>query len=131
MPYIKGKKLRALAQFGEKRFKNYEDIPTFKELGYDVVCSSWFGLLAPKGTPVPIAEKLQILVKQVTSDPSFRELLEKAGDQVSYADAETTKQVCKRNTISFTRLWKNRRRKKSNRICPHESIIDDENQEKC
>lgn len=104
LPYIKGKKLRALAQFGERRFKNYEDIPTFKELGYDVVCSSWFGLLAPRGTPAPIVEKLQILVKQVTNDPSFREPMEKAGDQVNYGDPDTTKKGLQEEYEKFSKI---------------------------
>jgi tripartite-type tricarboxylate transporter receptor subunit TctC len=112
LPYIKGKKLRALAQFGEKRFKNYEDIPTFKELGYDVVCSSWFGLLAPKGTPALIAEKLQSLVKQVTSDPSFRDPLEKAGDLVSYADPDTTKKGLQEEYNKFYKIMEKQEKEK-------------------
>jgi tripartite-type tricarboxylate transporter receptor subunit TctC len=88
---IKAKQLRALAQFGEKRYVNYEDVPTFKELGYDVVYSAWFGLSAQKETPSPIVEKLRNLVKQVSSDPAFMDVIDKVGDQVNYADAETTK----------------------------------------
>jgi len=48
LPKIKAKQVRALAQFGEKRVKDYEDIPTFKELGYNIVYTSWMGLLAAK-----------------------------------------------------------------------------------
>ncbi len=88
---IKAKQLRALAQFGEKRYINYEEVPTFKELGYNVVYSAWFGLLAPKDTPPSVVEKLRNLVKQVTSDPAFIDVIDKVGDQVNYADAETTK----------------------------------------
>jgi tripartite-type tricarboxylate transporter receptor subunit TctC len=112
LPYIKGKKLRALAQFGEKRFKNYEDIPTFKELGYNVVCSSWFGLLAPKGTPDPIIERWRLLVKQVTSDPTFMDSLEKVGDQVNYADAETMKRVWKEEYSKFYKVMEQQEKEK-------------------
>jgi tripartite-type tricarboxylate transporter receptor subunit TctC len=91
LPKIKAKQLRVLATFAEKRFKNYEDVPTLKELGYNVFHSSWVGMVAPKGTPAPIVEKLRTLVKQVTSDPAFVDVIEKAGDEVDYADAETTR----------------------------------------
>jgi tripartite-type tricarboxylate transporter receptor subunit TctC len=91
LPKIKAKQLRVLAQFGEKRIKNYEDVPTFKELGYNVVHSSWVGLVAPKGTPAPIVEKLRAVVRDVTQDPAFVDIIEKAGDEVAYADAEKTK----------------------------------------
>jgi tripartite-type tricarboxylate transporter receptor subunit TctC len=93
LPKIKAKQLRVLASFSEQRLKNYEDVPTFKELGYNVFHSSWVGMVAPKGTPAPIVEKLRMLVKQVTSDPAFVDVIEKAGDEVDYADAETTRKA--------------------------------------
>jgi tripartite-type tricarboxylate transporter receptor subunit TctC len=93
LPKIKAKQLRVLASFSESRLKNYEDVPTFKELGYNVFHSSWVGMVAPKGTPAPIVERLRTLVKQVTSDPAFVDVIEKAGDEVDYADSETTRKA--------------------------------------
>lgn len=93
LPKIKARQLRVLASFSENRLKNYEDVPTFKELGYNVFHSSWVGMVAPKGTPAPIVERLRTLVKQVTSDPAFVDVIEKAGDEVDYADAETTRKA--------------------------------------
>ncbi len=93
LPKIKAKQLRVLASFSESRLKNYEEVPTFKELGYNVFHSSWVGMVAPKGTPAPIVERLRALVKQVTSDPVFVDVIEKAGDEVDYADAETTRKA--------------------------------------
>lgn len=93
LPKIKAKQLRVLASFSENRLKNYEDVPTFKELGYNVFHSSWVGMVAPKGTPAPIVERLRTLVKQVSVDPTFVDVIEKAGDEVAYADAETTRKA--------------------------------------
>jgi tripartite-type tricarboxylate transporter receptor subunit TctC len=95
LPKIKAKQLRALAAFSDSRLKNYEEIPTLKELGYNVFHSSWVGLVAPKGTPAPIVEKLRTVVKQITADPAFREVIEKAGDEVNYADPESTQKAWK------------------------------------
>jgi len=90
LPKVKAKQLRALACFGEKRIKNYEDVPTFKELGYEgVLYTSWVGLLAPKGIPAPILAKLREATQKAVHDPLFNAVIEKAGDQVRYADAET------------------------------------------
>jgi tripartite-type tricarboxylate transporter receptor subunit TctC len=91
LPLIKAKQLRALSQFGEKRVKYYEDVPTMKELGYNVVYGAWVGLVAPKGTPAPILESLRKLVRDVAHDPAFVNIIENAGDQVDYADPETLK----------------------------------------
>ena len=57
--HIKAGKLRALACFSEKRAASLPDVPTMKELGYDVEFGLWVGLFAPKGTPEAIVSKLR------------------------------------------------------------------------
>ena len=51
LPHIKAGKLRALASFGGTRSKTLPDVPTLRELGYDVEYYLWVGIFAPKGTP--------------------------------------------------------------------------------
>jgi tripartite-type tricarboxylate transporter receptor subunit TctC len=59
VPIHNNKQARMLAVTGEKRTAVLPDIPTFKELGYpDIVAEVAFYLLAPKGTPQPLVEKL-------------------------------------------------------------------------
>ena len=48
---IKAGKLRALACFSPKRAASLPDVPTLKELGYDVEFSLWVGVFAPVKTP--------------------------------------------------------------------------------
>ena len=48
---MKAGKARALASFGAKRAPAHPDVPTMKELGYDIEFYLWVGLFAPKGTP--------------------------------------------------------------------------------
>ncbi len=50
LPHIKSGKLRPLATFGATRSKLLPDVPTLKELGYDVEYYLWVGIFAPKGT---------------------------------------------------------------------------------
>lgn len=89
---VKSQQSRAYANFGHKRIKNFEDIPTFIELGYpNITFYSWYGWIAHKDTPAPIVEKLTKLVKDVTHDPAFISMMEKSGDIVDYADPETLK----------------------------------------
>ena len=54
LQHIKAGKLRPLASFGGKRSKALPDVPTLKELGYDVEYYLWVGIFAPKGTPANI-----------------------------------------------------------------------------
>ena len=55
---MKAGKLRALACYGAKRAASAPDVPTLKELGYDVEFSLWVGVFAPKGTPTPVIDVL-------------------------------------------------------------------------
>ena len=54
LQYIKAGKLRPFASFGGKRSKALPDVPTLKELGYDLEYYLWVGLFAPKATPADI-----------------------------------------------------------------------------
>jgi len=40
--------LRPIAVYEKERLREFPDVPTFSELGYPVVCSNWYGILAPK-----------------------------------------------------------------------------------
>ena len=50
-------KIRALAITGTKRSPYLPDVPTYKELGYDIEAVGWYALYAPAGTPRPIIER--------------------------------------------------------------------------
>ena len=63
-----------LAVTGEKRTAVLPDVPTFKELGYpDMVAEVAFYLLAPKGTPQPIVDKLYRAADKALQSPKTKE----------------------------------------------------------
>lgn len=65
-PHFKDGKVKVLALSAAKRFSAYPDVPTFTQLGYpNVSVSQWFGVLAPKGTPQPIADKLSKEIAEI------------------------------------------------------------------
>jgi len=84
---MKAGKLRALAQFGEKRASSAPDVPTLKELGYDVEFSLWVGVFAPKGTPDEAVKVLRENIKKVATGDQFRTAIKNIGDEVAYLDA--------------------------------------------
>lgn len=73
-------KLRMLAVFSDDRLTNYPDVPTAKELGYDVTVEVNKGISGPAGIPDEIAKKIHDAVLQTMSDPDFIELVKKSGD---------------------------------------------------
>src|SRR4051812_3786617 len=83
---MKAGKLRALAQFGDKRAASAPDVPTLKELGYDVEFSLWVGLFAPKGTAMPVVERLRVETKKAVATEQFKTAIHNIGDEVAYLD---------------------------------------------
>ena len=87
IPHIKAGKLRPLAGWGAKRVAALPDLPTFKELGYDIKFYIWAGMLAPTGTPEPILKKLRDTVRQAVQDPDFKSAMAKLETPIAYLDA--------------------------------------------
>ncbi len=86
--HIEAGKLKVLAVMAEGRVKSFENIPTFKERGYDLVLTAFRGIAAPKGTPQEVVAKLREALKKVGEDAEFKSLIEKQGLTFSYADAD-------------------------------------------
>lgn len=66
-------KTRILAIATETRLPEWPEVPTFKELGYDVVFDVWQGIVARKGTPAEVVAKLESAMKKVAEMPGYRE----------------------------------------------------------
>ncbi len=58
IPHVKAGTLRMLGVATTERVKEWPDMPTFKELGYDFVTFTLSGIVGPSGIPAPIAQKL-------------------------------------------------------------------------
>ena len=90
-PHIKSGKLRALATFSATRHPRFPDLPTMKELGYDMEYYYWTGLFAPKGTPPAAVKTLRDAVRQAVQDPEFKNTIDKADTEIAYLDADDFK----------------------------------------
>ncbi|HEX5211473.1 MAG TPA: tripartite tricarboxylate transporter substrate binding protein [Pseudolabrys sp.] len=88
LQHIKSGKLRALASFGGKRSKVLPDIPTLKELGYDVEYYLWVGLFAPKGTPGPVIATLSAALDKAAGSEQFKSVLTNLGLEYAYLNAK-------------------------------------------
>ena len=87
LPHIKAGKLRPLAGWGAKRVAALPDVPTFKELGYDIEFYIWAGLFAPRGTPAPVMRTIRDSVKQTVNTAEFKSAMEKIETPIAYLDA--------------------------------------------
>ncbi|HXG49956.1 MAG TPA: tripartite tricarboxylate transporter substrate binding protein [candidate division Zixibacteria bacterium] len=87
IPQIKAGKLRPLAGWGAKRVASLPDVPTFRELGYDIEFYIWAGMFAPRGTPNAVMARIRETVKQAVNTPEFKAAMEKLATPIAYMDA--------------------------------------------
>jgi tripartite-type tricarboxylate transporter receptor subunit TctC len=79
-PHIKAGRLRALAVTGKSRSALLPDVPTLAEAGLPgYEAGSWYGILAPAGTPGPIVARLNAEINQAMRQPEVRERLAAEG----------------------------------------------------
>ena len=79
--HIESKKLKPLAIGRHARLPTHPNVPTLTEAGYPAIePRSWFGLLAPAGTPPAVAEKIQKDVAAILTEPEFKaRFIDRAG----------------------------------------------------
>ena len=79
LPHIKSGKLKALAVTSNQRSGALPDVPTVEEVGGPALkgyeASSWFGLLAPAGTPADVVNRVQQEVAKALATPAVKEKL--------------------------------------------------------
>jgi tripartite-type tricarboxylate transporter receptor subunit TctC len=93
LPNITAGKSRPLAIAASARHRSLPETPTLNELGVkDAEVVSWFGIMAPNGTPQSVIDTLAAAFKTIANEPEFRKLVEQQGmDAVYYDPAEAAK----------------------------------------
>ena len=86
LAHVRAGKLRPLAIFSATRSKVLPDVPTLKELGYDVEYYLWVGIFAPRGTPPEIVTTLHAAIGKAAQSDQFRAALANAGQELAYLE---------------------------------------------
>lgn len=87
LSHVKSGKLRPLVQFGATRSKALPDVPTMKELGYNVEYYLWVGLFAPKGTPPKVVSILDTGINKAAHSDQFKSAITNLGQDLAYLNA--------------------------------------------
>ena len=88
IPYIKNGEFRFLAYMGPERMDDYPDVPTLKELGWDVVWEHPYGVGGPKGLPADVKKVISEATQKVWKIPAFKKDLENLGLVLFKVNAE-------------------------------------------
>ncbi|OUM00886.1 bugT protein [Variovorax sp. JS1663] len=83
LPFVASGRMRALAVASRKRNPALPDVPTFDEVGLPgVYASSWYGLMAPAGTPRPIIDKLNAQANEVLQSADLKRRMAEFGAEI-------------------------------------------------
>ena len=86
--YVDGGQMRLLATFGEKRTKRWPNVPTAKDLGYNVIGNSPYGLVGPKGMDPAVMKTLHDAFKKAMDDPKHLDVLDQLNQDLWYRSGE-------------------------------------------
>jgi len=94
-------KVRLLAVATAERHPRFPNVPTFKELGFDLVSGAYRGIAVPKSTPKDIQVKLSDMIKEINSDPQFRKKMENDGMSLLDIDVHGYDAFVKKMTVIY------------------------------
>jgi tripartite-type tricarboxylate transporter receptor subunit TctC len=99
LPHFQRGDMRVLLVCADQRVKEYPDVPTAKEKGFDVNFGIWCTVFARKDTPPAILSKFEELLKKVAEDKEFVAAMTKLGSEPGFVSA-----------AEFTAYWPKERK---------------------
>jgi tripartite-type tricarboxylate transporter receptor subunit TctC len=107
LPMVRAGKLRALAIASSKRSEAVPELPTFAEAGMPgFEAGTWFGMLAPSGTPKDIIAHLNGEVRKILQMPDVRELLKSQGADPIGSTPEEFRDYIKSQIVTWKEVVK-------------------------
>ncbi|HWM42928.1 MAG TPA: tripartite tricarboxylate transporter substrate binding protein [Burkholderiales bacterium] len=107
LPHVRSGKVLALATTTAKRSPLAPEIPTMSEGGIkDFEMATWYGMLAPAGTPPELVAKIQSDSARVLSDPATRERLTKMGVDLVLNTPAEFKAYLQSEIVRYTNIIK-------------------------
>jgi tripartite-type tricarboxylate transporter receptor subunit TctC len=99
--------IRLLAIGTDERVGRFPDVPTFKELGYNISGGGAFrGVAVPKGTPNEVREKISEIMSELNTNPEFKTQMEGLGFTLLNIPASETKSFIAEKTEHFVKQAK-------------------------
>ncbi len=104
-----GKTMRPLAQASAKPSSLATDVPTFKEQGIDLVFASERGIVAPKGLPAEVEQKIAAALRQIAASADFQAQMKQQYTEMDYLPGVEWKKRLDAAEVGFRRMWSSKR----------------------
>jgi len=101
---IKAGKLKALAVLAPARLPACPDVPTVKELGYDVAVGTWRGLAVPLSTPETTVAYLEKVFTEAANSDAFKTFMAKSNNDIDLLTSSAFSTKLKTDNLLFKNL---------------------------
>jgi tripartite-type tricarboxylate transporter receptor subunit TctC len=106
VPHVKSKRLVALAVSFPKRVSALPDVPTVMESGYKYQVNNWHGVIAPRGVPKPVLDRLNAEINKIVKTPDFAKRIESEGLEPAGGTPEEFLTLIKREISDWAEVVK-------------------------
>lgn len=104
--HLKTGRLRGLAVSSPKRLSALPDMPTVMEAGYKYQVNNWHGVIAPKGTPKAVLDKLNSEINKAITNPEFARRIAQDGLEPAGGTPEAFGELLKREVVEWGEVVK-------------------------
>jgi len=104
--FVEDGQTRLLLLLGDKRPEDYPDIPTSKDLGYDVPCPVMDGVAGPKGLPEHVAKKLEAAFTRAIKQPAYVKGMKDLHLTIRYRNGKEYTEIVAANYDIFGKVLK-------------------------
>jgi tripartite-type tricarboxylate transporter receptor subunit TctC len=103
---IKAGKVHPIAVTSGQRLKTSPNVPTIAEQGYpEYEFVTWYGMVAPRGTPPEIVARLNKELNRALQDPDVRAKISSAGGDISGGTPELLADIMRRDVVKYRKIF--------------------------
>jgi tripartite-type tricarboxylate transporter receptor subunit TctC len=103
---IKAGKVHPIAVTSAQRLKTSPDVPTIAEQGYpEYEFVTWYGMVAPRGTPPEIVARLNAELNRALKDPDVQAKISSAGGDIAGGSPEQLAEILRRDLVKYRKIF--------------------------
>ncbi|MGJ8627961.1 MAG: Bug family tripartite tricarboxylate transporter substrate binding protein [Sulfitobacter sp.] len=97
LPQVQSGDFKLLAVLTDQRMEQFPDVPTLKDLGYDIAAPSILGIAGPAGIPDEVVTRLDAAIGRATQSPELNEIIDNLAMKMTYLDSDGFEQSVRDN----------------------------------
>lgn len=97
LPQVRSGEFKLIAMLTGEPMEEFPDVPTLKDLGYDMEAPSILGIAGPKGIPDDVRDRLDDAIAKAAESEELKAIFDKIAMKLTYRDSEAFEQNVREN----------------------------------